>query len=337
MGLSRLPPFRPRFPWLTADLQTVRNYLLRPHVDLSPWRWQRLELPMLDRSGDRLAASFAAPQPRRAPTVALIHGLAGCSDSTYMRAATRAFLEAGHPVLRLDLRGAGDSRPLCRLQYHAGRSQDLADAFAGLPDAIVGDGLAAMGFSLGGNVLAKYLAEQGAHGPVRLGILVSAPLDLAATLASMMRPRNRVYHRYLLRRLQRETLAPGAALDARESAVVAAARSIYDIDQGLIAPRNGFADAQDYYARCSGLRFLPAVRVPTLVIHALDDPWIPGALYAGFDWAANPNLVKLFPRQGGHVGFHGRDSDVPWHVRAAIAFVGEAADQARPAAISIAG
>ncbi len=323
VALGALAPFRPRFPWLTADLQTVRNYLVKPAIDLSAWRWHALTLPMRDGSGDRLLASCAVPDGART-TVVLVHGLAGCDDSTYMAAATRALLEAGYGVLRLNLRGAGPSRPMCTGMYHAGRSQDLVDAFAALPPALVGDGLAVVGFSLGGNVVAKYLAEQGEGGPVRAAVMVSSPLDLAATLAAMTRRRNRVYHNYLLARLQRQAALPDTRFDAQARAVMAGARSIFDIDQGLIAPRNGFADAWDYYARCSAVRFLPAVRVPTLAIHALDDPWIPGADYEGFAWRANEALVPLLSRQGGHLGFHDRDSDTPWHLRAAIAFLGDA-------------
>jgi predicted alpha/beta-fold hydrolase len=333
-ALSTLAPFRPRFPWLTADLQTMRNYLVKPVVDLSPWTWRRLELPLRDGSGDRLAASVALPRggvpsgapsgaPRAAATVVLVHGLAGAEDSSYMAAASRAVLAAGYGVLRLNLRGAGPSRPLCGRQYHAGRSDDLADAFAALPPALVGDGLAAIGFSLGGNVLAKYLAEQGARGPVRAAVLVSSPLDLARTLASMARPRNRVYHNYLLSRLRLQAHLPDSRADAQTRAVLDQARSIFDLDQAIIAPRNGFADAWDYYARCSAARFLPAVAVPTLVVHALDDPWIPGADYARVAWRDNPDLVPLLSRQGGHLGFHGRDRATPWHLQAALAFLAE--------------
>ena len=182
---------------------------------------------MRDGSGDRLHASYAMPaqvgpdgarmtivrrpRPRRLRGLDL-HG-----------AATRAVLEAGHPVLRLNLRGAGPSRALCANQYHAGRSQDLADAFAGLPKALVGDGLAVVGFSLGGNVLAEYLAEQGAGGPVRAAVMVSSPLDLATALASMTRRRNRVYHNYLLSRLQIQSALPDSRCDAETRAVMARA------------------------------------------------------------------------------------------------------------------
>ena len=88
--------------------------------------------------------------------------------------------------------------------------------------------------------------------------------------------------------------------------------TIWDYDEVFIAPRHGFAGAEDYYERCKPVRFMGAIRIPTLVLAAMDDPWIPGALYGGYDWAANKALQRLLPEGGGHVGFHGRGSGQPW-------------------------
>ena len=116
--------------------------------------------------------------------------------------------------------------------------------------------------------------------------------------------------------------ADGApALDARERGAVVAARSIRRFDEVFIAPRNGFAGAGDYYERCKALRFLGGIAVPTLLIHARDDPWIPAAAYLEYDWRRNPNLTPLLPASGGHVGFHGRGDASAWHDRAMAAFV----------------
>jgi hypothetical protein len=163
-------------------------------------------------------------------------------------------------------------------------------------------------------MLLKYLAEQGADGPVRAAASVSAPIDLKAASLRLMRPRNRLYHDWLLRRMQEEALA-GDGLTASERRAVTAAQHVYDFDDRFVAPRNGFAGAEDYYTRSSALRLVPAIRVPTLVVHALDDPWIPGGTYTGFDWQRSPKLLPLLPHQGGHVGFHGRGTRVPWHDR----------------------
>src|SRR5581483_12159036 len=116
-----LPQFRERAPWLGGDLQTMRNFLRRPAIDLTPFRYERLELPLNDGSGDRLAAALQWPVVRRdgRPVVLLIHGLTGCQDSVHIRMTAAHLLRAGFPVLRLNLRGAGPSRTLCHQHYHA--------------------------------------------------------------------------------------------------------------------------------------------------------------------------------------------------------------------------
>ncbi len=315
---KRFPPFRPRLPWLGGDLQTLRNYLRARPPELAGWPGRRLELALADGSGDRLAAMLHRPEaPDGRPLSVLIHGLTGCEDSSYIRASARHLLGLGYPVLRLSLRGAGPSGPLCRFRYHAGRSEDLRDVLAALarlaPDLFAG-GLLLVGYSLGANMLLKFLAEHGGRFPVLAAAAVSAPIDLKAAQLRLMAPRNALYHRYLLARMKAETLA-GAALSAPERRAVARARSVYQFDDGFVAPVGGFADAEDYYRRCSARRFLDAVAVPTLVVHARDDPWIPAAAYDAVDWRANPRLTPLLPAAGGHVGFHGRGARAAWHDR----------------------
>lgn len=327
----RLPPFRPRAPWWGGDLQTLRNILTRARVDLSPYPERRFELPMRDGSGDRLQAVLNNPaQARDVPLVVLIHGMSGCEDSAYIRAGAAHFLALGYPVIRLNLRGAGPSRATCRGFYYAGGSQDLRDAMAGLGQHVGEPGVVLIGYSLGGNMLIKYLAEidAGANDETvpRAAATISVPLDLALTARALMRPRNALYQRWLLAGLKTESTAPGAELTTEEKRAIDGARDIPEFDDRFTAPRNGFAGAADYYAHCSAARFIARVCVPTLVIHARDDPWIPPAAYDGVDWAANPHVTLLTTRRGGHVGFHGADDRVPWHDRRAAAFIAARCD-----------
>ncbi|HEX7006418.1 MAG TPA: alpha/beta fold hydrolase, partial [Alphaproteobacteria bacterium] len=246
-AMPPLPPFRPRAPWWTGDLQTVRNYLCPVRPLLSRYAGERLALPMGDGTGDILAAILnrpAAPAPK--PLVLLIHGLTGCEDSIYMRGSARFWLSRGHPVLRLNLRGAGPSRPTCREQYHAGRTDDLRRVLTALDPALLSHGLVLVGNSLGANMLLKYLGEEGAAAPRRAAISVSAPIDLAATAEAFHRPRNRVYLHYLLSRMKAESLAPAAALDRKERMAILGARTVRAFDDRFVAPRNGFAGADDY-------------------------------------------------------------------------------------------
>jgi predicted alpha/beta-fold hydrolase len=307
------PPFVPRAPWLTPDLQTVRNALRRPEPRFDGFAPERLVLPLSDGSGDALAALLQRAEggPPR-PLAVLVHGLGGSEESAYLKVSAAHLLARGHAVLRLNLRGAGPSRPLCRLQYHAGRTGDLRDALTALPPDLRSEGLVLVGFSLGGNLVLKLLGESGPEWPIRAAASVSAPIDLAAASHRFLEPRNRFYQWNLLRALKREALS-GAVLDAEERRAVREARSVYEFDDRFVAPRNGWASAEAYYRAAASRRFLPEIRVPTLVVHALDDPWIPGEAYTSFPWAGNRHLVPLLPGQGGHVGFHGRDRRRPWH------------------------
>ena len=325
LGAARaldLPPFRPSRLWYTADLQTIRHALTQPHYDLAPWRAESLWLDVA--GGDRLAASLHARERiGAAPLVVLIHGLTGCAESHYLRASARAWLDAGFPVCRLNLRGSPPSRPACKGHYHAGRSADIADALTALMahcPALARAGVLPVGFSLGGNMLVKFLAETGTRFPVRAAGSVSAPVDLAATSRRFHAVRNRMYHRWLLNRLKTETTQPPAELTREERAAIAAARTVYAFDDGYVAPHHGFADAMDYYTRSSAQRFLPSVAVPFLAIHAADDPWIPVAGYRRINWSRNSCIGAAIPPRGGHVGFHDRRDPVAWHDRALIAF-----------------
>src|SRR5262249_47641554 len=158
-----------------------------------------------------------------------------------------------------------------------------------------------------------YLGEQGRRAPILAAASISAPIDLKATQLSMARWRNRIYHDRMLRWMKVEASAATAALSEAERAGLAAISTIFEFEDRIVAPKNGFAGADDYYARCSANQFLPAIRVPTLVIHALNDPWIPARIYRAVDWRANARLIPLLPRGGGHVGFHGWGSQAAVH------------------------
>jgi uncharacterized protein len=312
---AEFPTFYARAPWWSGDLQTLRNFLVGRRPELDHYAAQRIFLPMRDGSGDRLVGTLNLPSAVFAtrPLAVLVHGLSGCEDSFYIRKSAAHLLSMGFPVLRLNLRGAGDSRPYCRFQYHAGASNDFAEALAALPRPLAAAGVVAVGYSLGANMLLKYLGEHGGGARLKAAVAISAPLDLAETSRHMMRRRNALYQFYLLRDMRRESTTPSADVTARERAAIVASRSIWEFDHGFTAPRNGYGGAEDFYEQNAALRFLDDIAVPTLIIHALDDPWIPPGAYHAYDWRRNPNLVPLLTPRGGHVGFQGRNSRVPWH------------------------
>ena len=317
-----LPPFRPRFPWLTGDLQTLANRLLPPTSRLGAASSERLRLPMDDGSGDTLLAMLDRPLvDKGGPALILIHGLTGCETSAYMLNTARHFLGRGHPVLRLNLRAAGPSRPVCGDIYYAGRSQDFRAVLRLLPAELTTRGLVAVGFSLGGNMLLKYLGEEGTAAKLQAAATVCAPIDLSVTCRYMLRARNRLYHRHVITGMKREATGAGARLTGAERAAILGSTKVWEYDDRFIAPRHGFAGAEDYYDKNKAVRFMSGIGIPTLVIAAADDPWIPVSIYRDFDWAANPALVPLLADGGGHVGFHAAGSPTPWHDRAIEGFM----------------
>jgi len=306
--------FNPRRPWWGGDLQTIRAYAFDAEHALPSRAVERIEVPLRDGSGDRMIATLHLPQvDRDRPLVALIHGLAGCEASCYMTFATAFFLIRGYRVLLVNQRGAGPSRAACGAQYHAGSSDDIAILLDTLNPWLTRQGVLAVGFSLGGNVLLKFLAETGQHSAVRRAATVSAPLCLAASVHSLMRWRNFGYHRYILTNLKRTCTGPGAVLTEAERKAILRASSLWQLDEHFTAPRLGYASAGQFYEANSSGRFLDGIRTETLLIHAQDDPFVPAAPYLARDWSRLPKLTPLLPQSGGHLGFH--DPLGLWHLR----------------------
>lgn len=278
---------------------------------------ERLNFPMADGTGDILQGLFNRPDRQTSPLAVLLHGLTGDEEAAYVQATAACLLTFGYPVLRLNLRGAGPSRLSCRRRYHAGRTDDLRMVLSQLEPCKVGNGIVMAGYSLGGNALLKLLGEGDLPVQVLAAASVSAPIDLEATTKQFMAPGNVLYHRWLLSRMKQEVLVANIDADPAWIAAARQARSVWAFDDTLVAPWNGWSGAPEYYRLNSALSFLPAIRVPTLVLHSLDDPWIPGDLYTDFKWQ-NPYLTPLLSPRGGHVGFHGRNG--VWHDRCMVDF-----------------
>jgi predicted alpha/beta-fold hydrolase len=309
------PRFEERAPWFGGDLQTLRNIFCGVPLDLQVGERLLLRLP----DGERLAARFDRPaDPCSRPLVVLVHGLAGSEASCNVVVSTLHFVDRRWSVLRLNLRGSLPSLPTAPGHYHAGRTEDLAGALRALPYDLARHGFVLVGHSLGGNLVLKFMGE-GLHGlPVLAAVSVSAPLDLAATCARMMSRRNILYHRYMLEAMKREALALGAASSTTERAAVAAARTVFEFDDRFIAPRFGYRNAADYYESNAAKNFLAGILAPTLILHGLDDPWIPASCYDAIDWAELAAVEAQLTERGGHLGFHGVGSRVPWHDRMTV-------------------
>lgn len=302
-------PFRPAW-WLPgAHAQTIAGRYLRPPHGVR-YRRERLETP----DGDFLDLDFAtvdgAPAAGGdAPLCVIVHGLEGSAQSSYVLETCRALAEHGVRTVAMNFRScSGEPNRTARF-YHAGETGDLGfllDLLAGrFPRAT----LLGIGFSLGANVLLKYLGEQGDASRIRAATAVSVPFDLGRgadkLAASFM---GRVYTRHFVRRLvdkYRGKRAAGIGLDAAalDERRLLRSRSFRDFDDVVTARLHGFDGADDYYTRSSSAQFLHAIRVPTLLVHALDDPFVDERAIPHDAIDANPALHTAFVPHGGHVGF----------------------------------
>lgn len=313
--------FEDRPPWWGGDLQTLRNVVMR-RMEPLPGRASSLEFELADGSGDRLLAALSepeAPDPQ-SPLVVLIHGLTGCEDSDYVRASARFHLARGRSVLRLNLRGAGPGRTLAKNYYHAGCAPDVQSVLVGLGASHTANGVFLIGYSLGGNVLLNWLGREGAPRFVTGAATVSAPIEPAQACERILQSRNALYHHFLIQRMKRDVLA-SCALSSQERRRVTDARTIFEFDDQWVAPRNGYDGAMDYYKRTAGAQFLGDIAIPTLMLHAENDPWIPPGPYFLAKKGGYPHVDIRIARSGGHLGFHERGMPDTWHDRTIDAFM----------------
>ncbi len=295
--------------WLPGGhLQTIAAALApAPRVAWSRERWDTPDGDFIDLDWAGLEANPAGP------LIALFHGLEGSSASPYARAIAAQAVAGGWRCVVPHFRGcSGELNRLARA-YHSGDSVEIGWILRRL------DARHAVGISLGGNALLKLLGEQGADATLAKAVAISAPLDLAAAGRSLDRGLSReIYTRMFLKTLKKKTFEKirrqDILVDARR---LADARTFWEFDDTVTAPLHGFLGADDYWARSSSGPWLARIRVPTLVLNARNDPFMPqGSLDALSD--TPPNVVLEFPRTGGHAGFPGRGR---WLARRVLEFL----------------
>lgn len=294
--------------WLPGGhLQTVYS-ALGPAPRIA-WRRERWDTP----DGDFIDLDWA--EGGRGPLLALFHGLEGGSSSHYARKVAAQAQRRGWRCVVPHFRGCSGEANRHARAYHSGDSAELDWILRRLrPDF-------AAGVSLGGNVLLKWLGEQGAAAAqlVRRAAAVSAPVDLAASGHALDRTLNRwLYAAHFLTTLKPKALAKisrhALAIEAER---VSRARTLHEFDDLVTAPLHGFRDADDYWTRAASGPWLERIRVPTLVLNALNDPFLPHAALAAAARRASPDVVLEFPATGGHAGFPGRGH---WLARRVLEF-----------------
>jgi predicted alpha/beta-fold hydrolase len=289
-----------RAPWWLpgGHLQTIYPYLLLRSKE-PPYQRERVDTP----DGDFVEFDWVnAAQP--APTVVLFHGLEGCSRSHYARHLMHAVVAKGWRGVVAHFRGcSGEPNRLLRA-YHSGDAGEI-DWMLRLIASRTDKAVFAVGVSLGGNALLKWLAreQQRARTVVAAACAISAPIDLMVAGDRLGNGLNRFYGLHFLRTLKPKALEKlSRHPDASRETGVRKARTLRAFDDAFTAPVHGFRDVDDYWSRASTKSELGKIAVPTLLVHARNDPFLPGQ-FLPEPRPPNANIEFDFPAQGGHVGF----------------------------------
>jgi predicted alpha/beta-fold hydrolase len=321
-------PFTPHRLYRGGHAQTLRAALRWPRRLRLLREYAAAERRLFEvEPGVRLLAHCRwQPRKEEHPTIVLVHGLEGSSSSVYMLGTGRKAYRAGFNVVRLNVRNCGGTEGLTPTLYHSGMSGDILRVFTELSERDRLPELFLAGFSLGGNLVLKLAGELGRDAPPALAgvVAVSPSVDLSACADAIEHPHNRIYQWSFIRSLRR-TIRRKHKLypNLYDLGRLRGMRTVRQFDDFYTAPHGGFRDAADYYARSSALAFVPRIRVPTLIIHAQDDPFIPFAPLRHGAVSDNLNILLLAPERGGHVAFVGgarRGEDRFWAENRVVQF-----------------
>lgn len=302
-----LQPFSPTPGLRNPHLQSILANGLRPKNGVN-FRRQRLDTP----DGDFVDLDFAdvpgtswADLGNEAPIVLLLHGLEGSARRGYAHETYKQLAQRGIRSVGLNFRSCSGEMNRTAHLYHAGATGDVALVMNWLNKQFPHVAKGMVGFSLGANVLLKYLGEngKGLDERVKTAVAISPPFDMVAGSKVFSYGTGKLYSRLFLRSLKEKTRAHASLIaDKVDVDRVLNAKTVEGFDDALTAPLHGFNGAIDYYQRCRSGNFLPGIQVPTLLLRSLDDPFFADDAH----WvrkANNPHLIPGFTKRGGHVGF----------------------------------
>ena len=294
-----------------GHVQTVAGNLL-PRPDTLPRAVQVL-VEVAPAHGQQISSQVRCDchwQPsavrRSYLTAIILHGLEGSSKSQYVLGNAAKFWNAGCNVVRMNMRNCGGTERLTSTLYHSGMSDDVGAVLQHFVDAERLEQVVLIGYSMGGNLVVKLAGDLGRHAPdaLRAVIGVSAAIDLGASADALHLPANRLYERRfvsaLVKRFRRKAFLFPRAFDPRRAEGI---RSVRDFDNRITALYAGFRNADDYYHQASAARVLDRIQVPTLLLHACDDPFVRLTAETRAAISANPEITLLETAHGGHCAF----------------------------------
>ena len=318
-------PFTPHPAFKSGNAQTLAAYA---------WpRSYRLERPPQDEErlletepGVKVLAHCRWQQRRHEhSTVVIWHGMEGSANSIYMIATADKAYRAGFNVVRVNYRNCGGTEHLTPTLYHGGLSDDLRVVVNQLIEDEGLKRILLLGFSLGGNMVLKLEGEYGENAPpeVIAACVISPSVDLGASADLILSRRNWIYHKQFMRSLRKRIRLKNKLFpDVYDLSPLPRIRNLREFDDAFTSVASGFLNAEDYYYRASSIRVVANIRIPTLIIHAEDDPFIPFEPLRDDVFSANPYLMMVTTERGGHVAFVSSrtDEDRFWAENRAVEF-----------------
>jgi len=285
---------RPLFLF-SAHLETIYPALLR-RVDGVSYERERIQTP----DDDFLDVDWL--RQRAEKVVIISHGLEGNTSRAYVKGMAHAFFQQNIDVLTWNFRGcSGEVNRQLRF-YHSGATDDL--------DCIVHHAVQKgykeiflIGFSLGGNMTLKYLGEKGAHSEISKAAVFSVPMDLHSSCLKISKRSNWIYSNRFLNSLRTKVITKSLTRPELDVKDIHKIKTLIDFDDRYTAPLHGFANAVDYYQRCSSIHFVESIKTPTLIVNAQNDPFLSESCYPKEQLKAHPFVRFEEPGFGGHVGF----------------------------------
>lgn len=301
-NVTDFEPFQPRRLLRNGHVQTLAGNFL-PRANLLPQPEEQLF--QVEEGVQVLCHCHWQPQPERRGTVVIVHGLEGSSLSQYVIGTGSKAWAAGMNVIRMNMRNCGDTERLTPTLYHSGLSNDVSAVLQTLVEQKRLQRIAAVGYSMGGNLVLKMAGEWGVDAPPELKAVaaVSPAADLGPSADAMHRPANWIYEWKFLISLMRRYKRKAALFPDIYKRAPRFPRSIREFDDLITAHYCGFAGAQDYYTRAAAARVLDRIAIPAMVIHAKDDPFIRLLPETRSKMLANRKITFLETDHGGHCAF----------------------------------
>ena len=300
MAIIQNNSYHPKYLFRNKHFNTIYRTVFSQH----PIDYVRKRIDTQDH--DFLDLDFSMVHSEKIALV--IHGLEGSSNSNYVKSLTRVLNGNNFDVVAMNLRGCSGLPNRLPCSYHSGKTDDLNEVFSYIESQYNYKEINIIGFSLGGNIILKYLGEKKYKIPALLNsaVTISVPCDLKGSALQLAKTENYIYMRRFLKSLKIKSLNKFDQFDLDPAIVdkIRKAKNFYDFDNGFTAPIHGFIDAEDYWRKCSSKQYLSNITTSTLLISSIDDPFLSASCIPREEAKNNDFFNLELSEYGGHVGFN---------------------------------